>query len=222
MTAADILAEFEAAGSDRLRAQNARHGVDQPQYGVKMGDIRAMAKRVKTNHPLAMELWASGNFEGQMLALLTLKVRELTVADMDRMVRSIRSSQVADWFGTNVSKKHPDKEQARQLWMASDHPWALRAGWSLTAERIAKDPEGLDLAALLDRIAAEMPTAPAQAQWTMNTALAFIGIHHPTLRERALKLGEQMGIYRDYPTPKGCTSPFAPLWIGEMVKRQTV
>ena len=222
MNTDDILAEFEAAGSERLRAQNARHGVDQPQFGVKMGDIRAMAKRIKKNHPLAIDLWSSGYFEGQMLALLILNPCELTVEDMDGMVQSIRSPQVADWFGTNVSKKHPDKEQARQIWMVSDHSWALRAGWSLTAERIAKDADGLNLEALLERIATEMPTASPQVQWMMNTALAFIGIHHAALREQAVTLGERMGIYRDYPTPKGCTSPFAPIWIAEMVRRQAV
>jgi 3-methyladenine DNA glycosylase AlkD len=78
----------------------------------------------------------------------------------------------------------------------------------------------LDLSALLDRIEAEMPAAPPETQWTMNFALAYIGIHHPALRERALEIGETLGIYRDYPTPKGCTSPFAPLWINEMVRRQ--
>jgi len=222
MNTDDILAEFEAAGSERLRAQNARHGVDQPQFGVKMGDIRAMAKRIKKNHPLAIDLWSSGYFEGQMLALLILNPRELTVEDMDGMVQSIRSPQVADWFGTNVSKKHPEKERARQMWMVSDHSWALRAGWSLTAERIAKDADGLNLEALLERIATEMPTASPQVQWMMNTALAFIGIHHAALREQAVTLGERMGIYRDYPTPKGCTSPFAPIWIAEMVRRQAV
>jgi hypothetical protein len=37
---------------------------------------------------------------------------------------------------------------------------------------------------------------------------------------RALAIGEALGIYRDYPVSKGCTSPFGPIWINEMVKRQ--
>lgn len=35
-----------------------------------------------------------------------------------------------------------------------------------------------------------------------------------------VKLGEKLGVYRDYPVSKGCTSPFAPVWINEMVSRQ--
>jgi 3-methyladenine DNA glycosylase AlkD len=50
--------------------------------------------------------------------------------------------------------------------------------------------------------------------------LAEIGIHFPKLRKRAIAIGETLGIYRDYPVSKGCTSPFAPIWIEAMVKRQ--
>ncbi|MBK1833580.1 hypothetical protein JIN78_05850 [Roseibacillus ishigakijimensis] len=92
-------------------------------------------------------------------------------------------------------------------------------GWSLTEERIIKKPQGLDLAALLNRLEKEMGSAPPEVQWTMNFCLAALGIHHPEHRERALAIGEKLGLYRDYPVPKGCTSPYAPLWIAEMVKR---
>ena len=97
---------------------------------------------------------------------------------------------------------------------------AARAGWSLTTERVVKSPEGLDLPALLDRIESEMGNAAPEVQWTMNCSLAEIGIHFPDHRERAIAIGETLGIYRDYPVSKGCTSPFAPIWINEMVKRQ--
>jgi 3-methyladenine DNA glycosylase AlkD len=81
-------------------------------------------------------------------------------------------------------------------------------------------PEGLDLRALLDRVEAEMGNADPVVQWTMNSTLAEIGIHFPELRERAVAIGERLGIYRDYPVSKGCTSPVAPIWINAMVSRQ--
>ena len=104
--------------------------------------------------------------------------------------------------------------------MRAKDPMHARAGWTLTAERVAKSPEGLDVDALLDRIEKEMAKAPAAAQWTMNSCLAQIGIQFPKQRKRAIAIGEKLGIYRDYPVSKGCTSPFAPIWIDFMVKRQ--
>ena len=60
----------------------------------------------------------------------------------------------------------------------------------------------------------------AEAQWTINSCLAQIGIHAPALRKRALAIGEELGVCRDDPVSKGCTSPFAPIRITEIVRRQ--
>ena len=49
---------------------------------------------------------------------------------------------------TPMSSRHADKETLRNKWMKSDDRWAARAGWQLTAGRVAKSPEGLDLEAL--------------------------------------------------------------------------
>ena len=56
-----------------------------------------------------------------------------------------------------------------------------------------------------------MAHADPEVQWTMNNTLATIGIHFPKHRKRAIAIGEKLGIYRDYPVSKGCTSPFAPI-----------
>ena len=104
--------------------------------------------------------------------------------------------------------------------MTANDRWAARAGWDLTAERVAKSPDGIDLTALLARLEAEMADADPEVQWTMNNTLAAIGIHFPKHRKRAIAIGEALGIYRDYPVSKGCTSPFAPIWINAMVSRQ--
>lgn len=57
-------------------------------------------------------------------------------------------------------------------------------------------------------------------QWTINSSPAEIGIHFPKHHQRAIAIGEKLGIYRDYPVSKGCPSPFAPIWINAMVSRQ--
>ena len=179
-----------------------------------------MAKKIKANHDLALSLWETGNIDARLLATLLIKPKALSAEELERMVRSATFMQLADWLNAYVVKKHPEKESLRLKWMSSDDPMCGRAGWNLTAERIAKSAEGLDLPALLDRIESEMGDAPPEVQWTMNYALAQIGICFDGLRERAIAIGERLGIYRDYPVSKGCTSPFAPIWINEMVSRQ--
>jgi 3-methyladenine DNA glycosylase AlkD len=220
MTLTEVLSLLAPLGEEKVRQMNQRNGATGPQFGVRMGDIRKVAKKIKTDHALALQLWETGNLDARFLAVLVMKPDALTTAELDTLVRSNDFPALADWLSSYVIKQHPEKEALRQAWMQDSHPFAARAGWSLTTERILKSPDGLDLGALLDRIEAEMPGAPRAAQWTMNFALAHIGIHHPAHRARAIAIGEQLGIFRDYPTSKGCTSPFAPFWINEMVRRQ--
>jgi 3-methyladenine DNA glycosylase AlkD len=104
--------------------------------------------------------------------------------------------------------------------MADTDPVVASAGWALTTERVAKDPSGLDLPGLLDIIEANLKTAPDRLQWAMNHTLAQIGIEHPDQRRRAIDIGERLEVLKDYPTPPNCTSPFAPVWIREMVGRR--
>ena len=220
MTLNEALKQLKALGNETTRAHNTKYGAGDNQFGVKLGDIRTLAKKIKTNHELAMSLWETGNVDAQLLATLLIKPKNLSAKEMDRMVRSVTFVQVADWLNSYVVKQHPDKETLRQEWMTSADRWAARAGWNLTAERVSKNSEGLDLPALLDRLESEMAGAAPEVQWTMNSTLATIGIHHPKLRKRAIAIGEKLGIYRDYPVSKGCTSPFAPIWINFMVNRQ--
>jgi 3-methyladenine DNA glycosylase AlkD len=220
MTLQEALDALKSLGNESVRVHNRKFGAGDNQYGAKLGDIRKLAAQMKADHQSAMDLYDSGIIDAQLLAILLIKPKKLSLDELDRIVRAATFSQVADWVNAYLVKEHPEKEALRVRWMADADPWAARAGWGLTSGRVARSPEGIDLTALLDRIEAEMPTAPAPTQWTMNSCLANIGIHHPVLRKRALAIGERLGIYRDYPVSTGCTSPFAPIWINEMVRRQ--
>ena len=221
MTVKEALAKLESLGDAKVRKQNRKYGAGDDQFGVKHGDIRKLAQSIKTNHTLALELWDTGNCDAQLLAVLLLDPTSLSAAELERLVRSISFAHVADWLNSYVVKNHADKEHLRLKWLAAKDRWTARAGWFLTSSRINARAEGLDLPALLDRIESEMPGAAPEVQWTMNNCLAGIGIHNPSLRKRAIAIGEKLGLYRDYPVSRGCTSPFAPSWINEIVRRQS-
>lgn len=214
------LKKLKSLGTEKMFAHNIKNGAGDNQYGVKMGDIRKVAKEIKKNHELALKLWQTKNIDARLLSILIMKPKKLSPGELDSMVKSIEFVQVADWFNSYVLKEHPEKEPLREEWLDTDNIWAARSGWSLTAGRIAKNPDGLNLSKILDRIEAEMPNAAPEVQWTMNTTLANIGIKFAKHRKRAITIGDKLGIYRDYPVSKGCTSPFAPVWINEMVSRQ--
>lgn len=216
-TVVEVTAELAALDDPKIRAVNERHGDD---HGVNLGKLRAVAKRLKTQQDLARELWATGDSAARLLALLICRPKAYGRDELDAMLREARTPKVHDWLVNYVVKKSPHAEPLRLAWSADPDPVVASAGWALTTERVARNPDGLDLAGLLDEIEAEMAGAPERLQWAMNHCLAQIGIEHPAYRERAVGIGERLGVLKDYPTPPGCTSPYAPVWINEMVRRQ--
>lgn len=221
MTVKEILAKFKALGNDVRRKHNIKAGAPDNQFGVKLGDIRGMANKIKSDYELALELWETGNVEAQLLAALIIKPASLAAKEVDAMTRSTTCAQVADWFNSYVVAQHPEKETLRVKWLKDKDRWAARAGWHFTASRVNKGGDGLDPAALLDRIEKEMPKARPEVQWSMNNTLGAIGIKHAEHRKRAVAIGEKIGLYRDWPVAKGCIPPYVPVWVEAMVKRNS-
>jgi 3-methyladenine DNA glycosylase AlkD len=218
-TVADVMAELRALEDPRIREVNERHGDD---HGVNLSALRAVAKRLKTQPDLARGLWTTGDTAARLVAILICRPKAYGRDELDAMVREAHTPKVHDWLVSYVVKKSPHSEELRRTWLTDADPVVASAGWALTTERVVRSPEGLDLAALLDVIEVEMKDAPARLQWAMNSCLAQIGIEHPAYRSRALEIGERLEVLKDYPTPPNCTSPYAPIWITEMVRRQRV
>jgi 3-methyladenine DNA glycosylase AlkD len=216
-TVAEVMAELAALEDPRARAVNEKHGDD---HGVNLGKLRAVAKRLKTQHELARQLWDTGDTAARLLALLICRPKAFERDELDVMLREARIPKLHDWLVNYVVKKSPHAEELRRTWFADADPVVASAGWALTTECVAKQPDEVDLPALLGLIEKEMKDAPDRLQWAMNSCLAQIGIEHAELRARAIDIGERLEVLKDYPTPPNCTSPFAPIWINEIVRRR--
>jgi 3-methyladenine DNA glycosylase AlkD len=216
-TLPEVMSELADLEDPSIRRVNEKHGDD---HGVNLTKIRALAKRLKTQPELARRLWETDDTAAKLLSILISRPRTFTRDELDVMLRQARTPKVHDWLLSNVVKKSPHAEELRLAWTADPDPRIASAGWALTAGRVAKKPEDLNLPELLDTIEAHLRDAPSPLQWEMNHCLARIGIAHPELRPRALDIGERLGVLKDYPTPPGCTSPYAPTWITEVVRRR--
>ena len=214
-TVDDVLAELARLEDPKVRAVNEKHGDD---HGVNLSKLRAVAKQLKTQQDLARELWATDVTAAKLLATLICRPKAFERDELDAMLRTARTPKVHDWLVGYVVKKSPHADELRQKWFADPDPVVASAGWALTTERVAKHPEDLD--GLLDVIEKEMKDAPGRLQWAMNHCLAQIGIEHVEHRARAVEIGERLEVLKDYPTPPNCTSPFAPIWISEIVRRR--
>jgi len=105
-----VMRELAALDEPKMREANERRGDD---HGVNLTHLRALAKRLKTQHELALQLWATGDTAARLLATLVCRPKSLSPSELDAMVRDIHSPKLHDWFMVNVVKLSRHAEQLR-------------------------------------------------------------------------------------------------------------
>ena len=220
MTKAEVQSQLQAWADPKTREVNLKHGASENHLGVNLGKLRGLAKEIKSDHALGLELWETGQDEAQCLATLILKPKQLSLEELDRMANETKYVKVADWMVANILKNSPHAAAVRENWMASDRELVARMGWSLAIEWIKKHPE--DAERYLGMIERGMKRAGFHQQETMNFCLIEIGVRYPELRERALEIGYRLEVLKDYPVPKGCVGPFAPMAIAYFLGDESV
>lgn len=221
LTIADLQAELAALSSENTLAANLKRG---DAHGINLSQLRALAKRAKKDQQRAQELWATGDTGARLLALLTCSPKAFTPDELDAMLRATQGPKETDWLENYVIKVSPHVAELEARWRQDADPHVEAAAWKLLNHRIGAasgddSAGGIDLDGVLDTIEQRMATASPRLQWAMNEVLAQIGIMRPEHRSRALAIGEALQVLADYPVSKGCISPFAPVWIREMVSR---
>jgi len=146
---------------------------------------------------------------------------ELSAKEIERMVKPLTYYKLIDELVYNAVAKTSCADDLRTHWMDSPKEMIGRAGWNLLIAKILnRDTDGLDFDAILKKIEAEILSAPYRKQESMNRCLVEIGCRIPEFTEKCIKLGERLGRFDKRPTPKGCTSTYAPEWIAAVLKRK--
>ena len=65
---AEVMQELSALGSPSIKKTLVRHGAPEPLFGVKIGDLKPLQKKLKGQQQLAMELYATKNSDAMYLA----------------------------------------------------------------------------------------------------------------------------------------------------------
>jgi 3-methyladenine DNA glycosylase AlkD len=151
------------------------------------------------------------------LATLIMDPKQLTQPAVEKLAKDLSYYTTTDWFVKNVIKALPFKGELCRKWAASSDEYLGRAGWTLMAGQL----EDNDPVELLDTIEKKMKAAPFRMQEPMNYCLVKIAVDYPQLRKRAMAIGNKLEVLKDYPVPKGCTSPFAPIWIAYILEQRS-
>lgn len=186
---------------------------------TKLGDLRTIAKEIKKNHQLAMELWSSKHFFARQLAILIMDKKLLTEEVIDNLVTDIsQHSQneklhLIDWLMANQLTK--DKKTIALIENWEDNPSSLkrRIYWYYQARLRWTGQIQTNSEELLSKIENKIEKEPEEVQWAMNFTTGWIGVYEKKYRSRCIALGEKTGLYKGEMVSKGCTPDYLPEFI---------
>jgi 3-methyladenine DNA glycosylase AlkD len=186
---------------------------------IKLGDLRNIAKDIKKDHQLAMELWSTKYFFARQLAILIMDKKLLTEEVIDNLVIDINQHnqneklQLIDWLMANQLTKDKKTIALLEGWEVNQSSLKRRIYWYYQGRlrwtgQIQLNSEGL-LSKIENRIEKELP----EVQWAMNFTTGWIGVYEKKYRSRCVELGEKTGLYKGKMVSKGCTPEYLPEFI---------
>lgn len=187
---------------------------------TKLGDLRNIAKDIKKDHELAMELWSTGRFLPRQLAILIMDNKLLSQDLINKLDRDMQThpfderNQLMDWLMANQLTKDKKTIALIQSWDNSPSSLQRRTYWYFQARLRwmgQTPPENTPdiLSAIETSIAKEEP----EVQWAMNFTTGWIGVYDKKYRNRCIALGEKTGLYKGEMVSKGCTPNYLPEFI---------
>ncbi|UUX34845.1 DNA alkylation repair protein [Fundicoccus culcitae] len=192
------------------------------------GELRKIAKEIKMDHAIAMELWSSQEYTPRLLALLIMDKKQLSADDVDRIILDMEDHDydqrisLMDWFYANQLTKLKKLQNLIDGWQHSEIPLQRRTFWYYQArQRWTGQIPPDNTEALLDAIEADIVDEKPEVQFTMNLTAGWIGVYDEQYRDRCIAIGEKTGLYKGEMVSKGCTPSYLPEFIAiEVEKRQ--
>ncbi|HET8838591.1 MAG TPA: DNA alkylation repair protein [Flavobacteriaceae bacterium] len=188
--------------------------------GTKLGDLRKIAKSIKKDHHLAMELWATGKFLPRLLSILIMDNKLLSQDSLDKIDREMFNHiyeeriHLMDWLMANQLSKSKKTIGLMNSWKNSSSALQRRAFWYYQGRlRWTGQKPPQNTTELLSEIEAKILNEKPEVQWAMNFVAGWIGVYDKKFRPRCIKLGAKTGLYKDEMVSKGCTPNYLPEFI---------
>lgn len=220
MTAAEVLKELESLGTEQNRKVYARHGVGENRFGVSFADLGKLQKRIKSDHELALGLWASGNHEARILATMIADPAAVNGKLLDAWVKDLDNYVLTGYF-SGLAAKTGHAQRKAEAWMKSKGEMTARAGWLIAAQLAMIDGALADdyCEGLLEVIEDEIHTRKNRVRDAMNSALISIGMRNPRMQKQAIAAAKRIGKVEVDHGETNCKTPDAATYIEKAAAR---
>jgi hypothetical protein len=220
-TVQSVLTELQNAADPQTKKTLVRHGASEDKvYGVKVGAMKPIAKKLKGNQELGLALYDTGIRDAMYLAGLIVDGSKMSRSQLDGWVRKSGglagiSENTVVW----VAAEHPDAVAIAKRWIGSRNATTAAVGWSLYAGCLAtrRDDE-LDLDEIrshLEQVVASIHSAPNRVRYQMNNFVICVGCYVAPLLSEAKRAAKKIGEVQVDMGETACTTPVAADYIAK-------
>lgn len=226
ITVADIIANLQALGNESTKQTLMKHGAREPLFGVKVGDMKPIQKRIKTDYRLALDLYDTGISDAMYLAGLVADDTRMTRDDLQRWVEAAYWSLLSESTVPWVAAGSPYGWEMALKWIEDDTETVACAGWSTLSSLVGiTNDAALDLTTLkrlLHRVAGQIHNERNRVRHIMNGFLISVGGYVIPLTEVALHTADSVGSVPVDMGDTSCKVPSAREYIEKMQARGVI
>nr|WP_144923289.1 DNA alkylation repair protein [Paenibacillus bovis] len=197
MTYEEIMIKLEELGSEQTKKIYQNHGVKEPYFGVKIGDLKKLVKFVKKDHELALKLFESGNHDAMYLAGLSVNPNLMTKETLQNWAKQAYWYMVAEYTVAQVTAESDFALELAREWMESEEEMIAVSGWSTYANYLSITPdENLDveeIRTLLNQVRNTIHEERNRVRYVMNSFVLAVGTYVEELNEEAKQVAEAIG-----------------------------
>lgn len=216
-TVAQVMTELKKKGSEQTRKIYRRHCASPDMFGVKVADMKVIAKKIKGQQDLACELYETGNFDAMYLAGMVADGSQMTKRQLQSWVKSAKLGWLAEYSVPGVVTESPHARELALKWIDSKQEWIASSGWCTYAGIVALKPDDeLDLTEvkeLLKRVEKQIDAAPNRVRYTMNGFVIAVGAYVKPLLKQAKAVAKRIGTVSVDVGDTACKVPLASAYI---------
>jgi 3-methyladenine DNA glycosylase AlkD len=195
-----VIAELKRLATKKTLDGMARYAIPSDKaFGVSVGDIQRLAKKLGRNHDLAEALWKTGWYEARMLTAYVDEPEKVTPAQMDRWCREFDNWGICDTICFCLFDRTPHAWKKARQWAKSPREFVKRTGYVLMAclaghDKTATDKQLLDLLPLIEQGAQDERNFVKKG---VSWALRMIGRRSLPLNKAALAAAKRLSLSQD-------------------------
>lgn len=222
MTKDEVLSKLKALGSEQTKKVLTKHGAHEPFYGVKITDLKPIVKKIKKNHDLSLELYATGISDAMYLAGLIADEEKMTEAILQKWAREAYWYLLSEYTVAWIAAESKFGWKLAMEWIESDKENIASCGWSTLASLVAIEQDNElninRLTQLLERVPKQIHNSQNRVRYTMNGFVISVGTYVEKLSTKAAEAAAKIGKVSVNMGDTACKVPLASDYIQKVIK----